>query len=300
MEAVKNGSEWDLKNDQGVIVACLKETTDGYGLKRILNNSLKVFETVENSDEKCLFATWINRNAFFRVVFSNPEYFYSGGQLYRRTGYDSDIALVRSVITTCGDLNQATSEKGTPVPAATKFPVNSIFRITEDVILKNSDYLWCGDLGDEWADYISLSKDKIIFAHCKHKVDCTLGAGDYQTVIAQALKNLGNVKSTPDDFSRKIISTSKKKTLGNTQIQKLRTPCKTWADFSRDLVARIENRNFAREVHLIITMLSAADFDAGPKDAKEKAGFTQLIWLLSSFINSCRELGATPRIICRD
>lgn len=299
LKAVKNGAEWDLKNDQGVIVAGLKETTNGYGLRKILNNSLKVVETVENPCEKYLFATWINRNGFLRVVFSEPEYLYSGGQLYQRTGYDSDIALVRSVITKCGDLNHATSEKGTPVSADTKFPDKSIFRITEDVILKNSDYLWCGDLGDEWADYISLSKDKIIFAHCKHKADCTLGAGQYQIVVAQALKNLGNVKSTPADFLRKIISTSKHKTLGKTQIQKLRTPQKTWAAFKSDLIARIEDRNFAREVHLIITMLSAADFDAGPQNAKEKASFTQLIWLLSSFINSCRELGATPRIVCK-
>jgi hypothetical protein len=299
LDTVKKGAVWDLRNDQGNIVAELKETPNGYALKKVLNNSLKVVETKANVKEQCLFATWINRNTYFRVVFSDPEYFYSGGQLYHRTGFDSDVAIVRSFITNCSALKDATSEKGTPAPADTDFPANTIFQIAEDVLYKDSDYLWCGDLGDEWADYISLYKTKIVFAHCKHKADCTLGAGDYQIVLAQALKNLGNVKSTPKEFCRKIKSTSKKPTLGSTKIQKLRTAQKTWAEFETDLVARIVGPNFAREVHLIITMLSEADFDAGPQDEKERASFTQLIWLLSSFISSCRELGAIPKIICK-
>jgi hypothetical protein len=45
-------------------------------------------------------------------------------------------------------------------------------------------------------------------------------------------------------------------------------------------------------------MLSAQEFNTEAQKLKKKASFNQLVWLLSSFINSCRELGAVPKIIC--
>jgi hypothetical protein len=197
-------------------------------------------------------------------------------------------------------LNSATSEKGKPQLGDTQFPLNSIFRITEDSLLNNSDFLWCSDLGDEWADYIGLKDTAIIFAHCKHGKKTTLGATGYQEVIGQAIKNLGNVKSTPAEFCKKIKAAENTGAWAGTGIDRLRTPRKTWADFQNEAIARIENSNFSREVHLVITMLSEKEFDAEAKRAKRKASFNQLVWLLAAFINSCRELGAIPKIICRE
>ena len=303
LNATKNGAEWDLKNESGRVVASLKEAAGGYGLKSGLHPSIQVKQLGGNTTEKCRLATWINRNELFRIVFSQPEYFYSNGQLYHRTGFDSDVALVRRVITARHELNLADSEKGKPEPnTATdmQFPAKSIFRIVEDSLLQNSDYLWCSDLGDEWADYISLNNDAIIFAHCKHGKKTTLGATPYQVVVGQAMKNLGNVKSTPSEFTKKIETAGKKPTWKSTGIQKLRTPSKTWANFKTDFEKKIGNPNFAREVHLVITMLSVVEFQAEAKKTKKKASFVQLVWLLSSFINSCLEMGATPKIICKD
>jgi hypothetical protein len=300
LDTKRNGNEWELINEGGHIVGSLKETASGYTLGKLIHPSLEVRHIHENPIERRRFCTWITRKGAFRVVFSIPEYFYSAGQLYRRTGFDSDIALVRRAISRSLPLAPASSEKGKPKPADTQFPANSIFRIVEDSILNNSDYLWCSDLGVEWADYICLQGSKIIFAHCKHGKKATLGAAEYQEVVGQAVKNLGNVKSTPEGFSNEIKAAKNNAMWGNTGIRRLRTLNKTWDDFETAIKDRIGDPNFSREVHLIITMLSVTEFEAEAKKAKKRAWFTQLVWLLSAFINSCRELGADAKIICLD
>lgn len=168
-----------------------------------------------------------------------------------------------------------------------------------DSLLNNSHFLWCSDLGIEWADYISLGNNTVVFAHCKHAHKSTLGATGYQEVLGQAIKNLGNVKSTPREFAQKIKATADTDTWGNTGIPRLRTLQKTWADFEKAISGSFENPNFRQEVHLVITMLSAAGFDTEAAKPKHKGSFVQLIWLLSAFINSCRELGAEAKIICK-
>lgn len=298
LEATKNGPDWNLRNDDGDVVGTLKETATGYGLRQILSPSLVVKSTSHDGETKRA-STWLNRNDALRIVFSRSDYFYTGGQLYHRTGFSADIAIVANAITDCPELNAATSEKGKPGATATKFSAKSIFRITEDSLLNDCEYLWCSDLGDEWADYIGLDANRVIFAHCKHGEKTKLGATGYQEVLGQAMKNLGNVKSTPEEFGKKIKAAANTRTWGNTNIQRLRTPNKTWAAFEADLIQRIETPNFRREVHLVVTMLSKAEFDAEAAKPRKKPSFTQLIWLLASFINSCRELGAHPQIYCK-
>lgn len=81
LDAKKNGGEWDLTNEDGKIVGSLKESTRGYRLGRVLDSSVEVRDTASNADTQRL-STWINANETFRVVFSQPDYFYTGGQLY--------------------------------------------------------------------------------------------------------------------------------------------------------------------------------------------------------------------------
>lgn len=300
LDAKRCGNEWDLINDDERIVGRLKETGSGYSFGNVIDQSIEVKQTEKNPMERCRFTTWINRNELFRVVFSKPEYFYSGGQLYKRKGLDSDIDLVRRAMCPCSDLESANSEKGEPKTVDTQFPVDSIFRIVEDSILNNSDYLWCSDLGDEWADYISLRDEAVVFAHCKYSKKTTLGASGYQEVVAQAIKNLGNVRSTPEEFSNKIKAAESTQTWGNTKIKRLRTRRKAWSGFQGALTERISSIHFAREVQLIINMLSVKEFDEEKEKPIKRACFTQLVWLLSAFINSCRELGAVAKIICKD
>jgi hypothetical protein len=48
-----------------------------------------------------------------------------------------------------------------------------------------------------------------------------------------------------------------------------------------------------------VTMLSRAAFEVAAGTAPPAPHFIQLVWLLASFTNSCREMGAKPVIVCR-
>jgi hypothetical protein len=192
------------------------------------------------------------------------------------------------------------SEKGKPAPsspAATNFPLNSIFRFVEDVHCNPREFLWCCDLGVEWADYIALQPGRIVFAHCKHGTP-TLGATPYQEVVGQALKNLGHVQGLPDAFAAKVKAAANTHTWGNTGIGRLRDGA-GWAAFEGALDQRLRDPNITREVHLVISMLSYTQFNTAAGAEKKRPNFIQLVWLLASFMNSTRELGAKPVIVCR-
>ena len=70
------------------------------------------------------------------------------------------------------------------------------------------------------------------------------------------------------------------------------------ADFEKMALQRIRDPDVRREVYLVISMLSLAQWNASAIAQNKSPYFIQLVWLLSSFVNSTRERGARPRIIC--
>jgi hypothetical protein len=154
------------------------------------------------------------------------------------------------------------------------------------------------DLGDEWADYLCVKGNALIFVHCKGAKQTT-GATAYQEVIGQALKNLGRIRSTPLEFESKLKKTQKREYWGGTKIHRLRDGDTTWAEFQKAILTLLRDPNVIREVHLVLTMLSLAEFDGATDAASPPPYFVQLIWLLASFIDSCREMGAKPVIFCK-
>jgi hypothetical protein len=166
----------------------------------------------------------------------------------------------------------------------------------EDFHCAPSEFLWCSDLGDEWADYIALNEGSIVFAHCKHGKQ-TLGATSYQEVVGQALKNLGRVQGTPEVFEGKIKDAAATNTWKHTGIIRLRGG-KLWDEFEVAAIKRLRDPNVLREVHLVVSMLSLTAYDAAAAAVKKKPHFIQLVWLLASFMNSTREHGGTPIIVC--
>jgi len=137
-----------------------------------------------------------------------------------------------------------------------------------------------------------------MFIHCKGAKQTT-GATAYQEVIVQALENLGRIRSTPLEFESKLKKTQKREYWAGTKIHRLRDEGDTWAEFQEAVLALLRDPNTIREVHLVVTMLSLAKFDAAAGAASPPPYFVQLIWLIASFIDSCREMGAKPVIFCR-
>ena len=294
---IRRGGEFHLTNDVSVQVGKLRENNKGYAVEELLDQKVTVVETITGEEHSL--TSWVRKRQPFQIAFSSPEYFSTAGHLYKRPAFENDIALVRSIIRTHPDLATVNSEKGKPQPtaaAATLFPANSIFRFVEDVHFVPREYLWCSDLGDEWADYIALQTDRITFAHCKHG-NATLGATPYQEVIGQALKNLGRLQALPDVFAAKVKAAAHTNTWGGTGIVRLRDG-EPWADFEAALDRRVRDPNITREVHLVVSMLSLGQFNAAAAAVKKRANFIQLVWLLASFMNSTRELGARPIVVC--
>jgi hypothetical protein len=285
---------WVLRSGSGAPVGRLRQNAKSYSVTELLDQTVRVLATDMGVDRPL--TSWVREHRAFSVVFSSPEYFYTDAQLYYRAGFDRDIDLVRSIMHPVARLGAVDSEKGLVLPTSgsTKFPSKSIFRFVEDVHFAGRAFVWCADLGDEWADYVMVDGNEIAFAHCKHGTQ-TLGASSYQEVVGQALKNLGRVQTSPETFTEKIRRG--KTRWGKSGIVRLRKGGGL-AKFERAIQKVLSDPDAVRQVHLVISMLSLAEFDSKAKAVKKTPHFVQLVWLLAAFMSATREHGGRPVIVC--
>ena len=272
-------------------------TSKKFSIKSILKSRLVVRDT--QTDAVTSLARWARENDLYNITFSQPQFFYGGGALYRRADFSREVEMVRQCLIPVVELSAAKSEKGVPSNGTPRFPANSIFDVVETSIYSGNDWLCCMDLGDEWADYLCVREHALIFIHCKGG-RLNSGASCFHDVIGQGLKNLGRTRSTPAEFQSKLESSALNEFWKSTRIRRLRNSGGSWATFQQAVVNLLTRADSAREVHLVVTMLSLAKFDASAASATLKPPFIQLVWLLASFINSCREMGARPVIYCND
>jgi len=268
-------------------------TSTRYSVKSILSNLLVVRDV--DSDETMTLVRWVRENDAYSVTFTQPEYFFGSGALYQRANFASEVDSVRQCLRPEPLLAVATSEKGEPKPTDVSFADESIFGLVDGSIYAQRDWLVCNDLGDEWADFICVRDNTLLFLHCKHGKPTT-GASSFQDVIGQALKNLGRIQSTPSLFKDKLAAIeANNPQWAGTQIRRLRG-AGTWPAFQAAVGALLVNPDVSKEVHLVVSMISKAAFEAAA--AAPTPHFIQQVWLLSSFVNSCREMGGKPVIVC--
>lgn len=247
------------------------------------------------------FPTWIRQTQCFSVCFSSPEYFYTHGQLYQRADFVREVEVVKSVLETKRGLVGANSEKGptkTYTNRTRRFDPNSIFAFVETVLCRSRKHLWCCDLGDEWADYIVFDSSRgggdIQFLHCKHG-DETCGASAFQEVIGQALKNLGRAQVSPGQLLEKMADLRARPNWGSSGIPRYRGN----GSLERDAEGLLGRPDARRTVAVVVTMFSKQGFVAEAAKTPLEPHFVQLVWLLASFVNSCREMGAKAVIVCK-
>jgi hypothetical protein len=253
------------------------------------------------------FESWLREENAFSVCFSDYQYFYAAGQLFRRNDLMAEIRLLERLIEPVAGLDSATSEKGDwkngkkdPYPArASAFRKNSTFFVLEEQIAKADDHVLCGDLGDEWADYLVLDKNKRVlsFCHCKAG-DISPGGSAFHIVVGQALKNLGRVQVVPLYLKEKLDEAESRRVWGQTKIRLLRRAADTWPAFKASVREFVLNPVGRWEVCLVVTMLSKKRFIAEARANPMSPEFIQQVWLLTAFVNSCREKGAMVRIYC--
>jgi len=263
----------------------------------------KVKEVLVNQDnEEIELKTWLRQNKAFTVSFTSPEWFYTQGQLYRRSDFRRDIDLVYKIVDAHPAVAGLTSEKGNTKKYNKKtrgFDVGSIFRFVEDDLCASDKHLLCCDLNDEWADYISITSGSnggvIRFLHCKHDSP-TVGASSFHDVIGQGLKNLGRAQATPNELVTKIGELEAQQFwTKKVHIPRYRGPGNP-TKAAQELIADPFSR---KEVVLVVTMLKKKAFEQEMRKTPLEPHFVQLVWLLSGFMHACREMGAKPLIVCQ-
>lgn len=291
-----DGERWEAADATGAVHARLKRLKSTYSIRYTFS---KDYVVIDADGVHVTLATWLHRNSAFSVAFTSPEFFYSGGTLYRLAGFEQEVALVRRFMSVHQPLDAATSEKGGPYARdAAHFAPGSIFRIVETTLAPTDAYVWCCDLGDEWADYIGVAASRITFYHCKHGTPTT-GASDFQIVVGQALKNLARVKFRHEEVKQKLAYARQRGHWADTSIPLLARGPGDWQSLEQHIGEVISDPVATWRVALVVTSLSLQQFDEAAAMSKPTPHFIQLVWLLSAFVSGCRERDAQPTIYCR-
>jgi hypothetical protein len=292
----EDGEQWEVMDDSGTVFARMKRLKNSYSVRFTFSREYAI-EDAEGGTEP--FAQWMRRYSAFSVTFTSPEYFYSAGKLYRIAGFDQEVAQVRKFLHVHAPLDTASSEKGGPyATTATRFSPDSIFGVVERTLASEDRYLWCCDLGDEWADYIGVVNGRVTFYHCKHGTPTT-GASDFQTVVGQASKNLSRVKFRRPEVEEKVRQAEQRGHWAATRIPLLARDVAGWRGLENDFSNAIADPNAIWRVALVLTALSLRQFDEAAARPTPAPHFVQLIWLLSAFISNCRERDAQAVVYCR-
>jgi len=287
-----------IVEEKGHARARLRRLTSSFGISADLAKGW----TLERADgTKGALDAWLRQEEAFSVSFSDPEYFYTRGSLYRRAGFVAEAQFVLGLLQVQVELDGAKSEKG----PTSKYDLNtqafdnkSIFHVVENVMAGGLAYLCCSDLNDEWADYFGIDGDRFTFYHCKDG-DPTAGASDFQIVVAQALKNLSRVKFQPiviEDKLKKFRDDIYWTT--TTRIPRL-VKAGGWPAMIAAAKTLAGNPRAIWRVALVVTALSRSGFVTEMQRAQPRPHFIQLVWLLSAFASNCKDRDATPLIYCR-
>lgn len=244
----------------------------------------------------------LNDEQEFSVTFTNPDIIYKNKNVFKDKGFAANCAELEAALVSINFINTITSEKADDDMsiADTNFKDYTVFSEFQKKIWNKTDILVCDDLGDEWADFICFDNvnPNIKLFHCKHGKSST-AASQLHIVISQALKNLGRTSFSANEIKRKIASWNKTYTGSN--INLIRSS-HTTMEIESACSNIISSPMFGKEVAIVTPFLSATElkneFTKLSAGQKVPHHIPQLVWLLSTFVFSCKEAGIKPAIYC--
>lgn len=274
------------------------------GLKLVPCSNL--FESLyyrEDSEKYIKIIDLVNNLGCFSVGFSDYSYIYMSKGLYMNAGVQKDFEAILSILYPVNEIATVTSEKGDGYDTtSTDFKDYSMFSVVEKYIFNDADFLFCDDLGNEWADHIAIKNNSMSYIHSKcNDGNTTLSASKFQEVIGQAIKNIGNMN--PDDKAIKKKMDGMDGKWNRTNINKCRIGVSK--DYERLYKNLRYNPNKVLEICLAVNYLSKSDladaFDKIKNDQpfQQKNYVVQLAWLLSGFISTCKDANINCRIFCK-
>ncbi|ELA9293212.1 hypothetical protein QUO15_004691 [Vibrio parahaemolyticus] len=286
---------------------------------KVLKSSIKINSTkfkkmmvYFSSGEVTTFEEYINKNNSFVVTFDDPHIAYHSRKLFENSNLLSYIDSFMSIFEPCPQLNAVGSEKGSFSTTSTDFSEDSIFNKVETVIDTESPYMYLDDLGNEWADHITVSDGLIRFYHSKYG-DNGLSASKFQDVVGQAQKNLGNLVPHFNRLHDKKDKWKKNFKIKNTDNKSVQTSIKRvrripdgeqLTDGIEYYEKQLQNPNLRKTVYLVVNFISKKNLRNGLFALKNgtplqrKNEVVQILWFISSLISSCKEQGVEIRILC--
>ncbi|MDD4730774.1 MAG: hypothetical protein PHX58_02450 [Desulfovibrio sp.] len=276
----------------------------------VTGKALKHIICVADGFEENL-AKHIRRRHLLQVSFTEHSLQYCNGSLFKDDNIVTDVDGFLRSFKTFDELESTSSEKGLDKLSddSVDFPDGSLFRFVEDEFGKVNDYIICDDLGTEWADHIGIStghggNPEISFYVSKHKDKGGRGASQFHDVVGQALKNIGVINISVKEFEEraagkwaKAYNADKKRT----KISRLRKGDEK--TLLKDLSRVLSYPNTVRNMVLVVDFLSKTELQKTLDEINNKkqvgAYYTQLFWILASFMSTCREMSVSPIVVCK-
>ncbi|HHV7525255.1 TPA: hypothetical protein ACUNF5_006808 [Burkholderia orbicola] len=270
----------------------------------LLSIPLQRIKLTENGKDISL-QKYIIKNGFFSICFEDPKYMYFMGRCFEDASGISEIDSILDILIAKPEIASAASEKGEIKSTSTAFDANSMFGIAE-TIHAHDDYIFCDDLGNEWADHITLnSADSCIsFIHSKHG-DVSRSASKLHDVVGQGIKNLGNMYFSKEQFTKKVDEKfSKSYSQDTVQSEIIRTrkgDCAVIDDYVKHL---LQDYKLHRKAILSCSFISKSAIEIEFNKIKAKQAVTgniiQLLWILSSFAHAAKDMNVIPIIYCQE
>ncbi|MUJ39424.1 hypothetical protein [Aliivibrio fischeri] len=266
------------------------------------SKKLTNYRLVENGKDITL-QRYIVKNGFYSITFSDPKYMYFMGACFQDSSGVSEINSILDILKPIGDMTQITSEKGNFSSDQELFESGSMFELIER-LHEQDNYVFCDDLGIEWADHITFNIDEgcISFIHSKHG-DLTTSASKLHDVVGQGIKNLGNMFFTQQQFVQRIEDKFNNLYSNNgtqTQIKRVRQGNMT--NVETDLGDLLKNYQLHRKCILSCSFMSKSEIEAQFRRIQNGENvpghITQLLWIISSFAHAVRDMNVIPIIYC--
>ncbi|WP_417561175.1 hypothetical protein [Marinomonas sp.] len=265
---------------------------------------LTKFRVIENGKEVTL-QKFIVKNAYYSVTFTDPKYMYFMGSCFEDASGISEINSVLEILHPKNEIHIVSSEKGSFSSTSTEFDVASMFGVVE-ALHQSDDYIFCDDLGIEWADHIALNRaeSNISFIHSKHGSEST-SASNLHDVVGQGIKNLGNMYFTKEKMLERIngkFSNTYNNNGVNTNITRVRKGDATLAGNYLD--GLLKDYKLHRKCILSCSFLSksavSSEFEKIQRGEVVSGHIVQLLWIISSFAHAVKDMNAIPIIYCAE
>lgn len=269
------------------------------------SKDLAKFRVSENGKLVTL-QNYIVKHGFYSITFDDPKYMYFMGSCFEDSSGVSEIDNILELLQPIEVMPDIKSEKGSFTEESVNFSEDSIFDAIEKIHV-DDDYIFCDDLGDEWADHITFNKEKsnISFVHSKHGKPST-SASNLHDVVGQGIKNLGNMYFDTNTMLSKLVKTFEKYYTSSKSVQtKIPRIRKGNVDnFEEYLTNLLRDYKINRSCILCCSFLSMSKISkefTKIKEGKPVRGYVvQLLWIISSFAHAVKDMNARPIIYCAE